>query len=221
MIKKKRRNEMKKNISIVLILVMTMLCLCSCQSDDGADYLVLVNKSNPIDSGFVNTISLTEAETVYEEGVLVENTALTAYQELKEVLLDEGIEIGIDSAYRSVEKQEEIMKEFTEEYGEEYAKATVAEPGTSEHHTGLAIDIVPRIDGEWVVENEDMMKETKVFAAIHEKLAEYGFIVRYPDGKESITGYSYEPWHLRYVGVDAAKEITDAGITLEEYLEKE
>jgi len=210
---------MKKLLCLGMIVVMAVVGLCGCGADK-ADYLVLVNKSNLIDSGFVDTIELVEVGTVYDSTAQIEAKALAAYEDLKAALLNEGVEIGIDSGYRSVEKQEQIMAEFTEKYGEEYAKKTVAVPGTSEHHTGLAIDIVPKVDGEWVVENEDMMKETEVFAVIHEKLAKYGFIIGYPEGKEDITGYSYEPWHLRYVGVSAAKKISAKGITLEEYLSK-
>ena len=110
------------------------------------------------------------------------------------------------------------MAEFIETYGEEYARKTVAEPGTSEHHTGLVIDIVPKVNGEWVVENDDMLKEMEFFDVIHKTMPVYGFILRYPSGKEDITGYSYEPWHLRYVGKEVAEEIYDRQITLEEYV---
>ena len=74
-------------------------------------------------------------------------------------------------------------------------------------------------DGEAINDNDTMLAETELFKKVHELIPEYGFILRYPEGKESITGYAYEPWHLRYVGVDVAKEITEKDITLEEYLE--
>ena len=80
------------------------------------------------------------------------------------------------------------------------------------------MDIVIRKDGVLIYENEDMIAEPEIFAKIHEKLADYGFILRYLEGKEDITGYGYEPWHFRYVGEDAAKKITEKGLTLEEYL---
>ena len=97
----------------------------------------------------------------------------------------------------------------------------VAVPGYSEHHTGLALDLYLNINGKDVYENEDMVKYPEVWAKIHKKLADYGFILRYLEGKEDITGYSYEPWHIRYIdNVDAAKEIAERGITLEEYLDK-
>jgi LAS superfamily LD-carboxypeptidase LdcB len=64
-----------------------------------------------------------------------------------------------------------------------------------------------------------MSAENEVFARVHKKLAEHGFILRYPEGKEEITGYGYEPWHFRYVGVEVAKAISESGLTLEEYLQ--
>ena len=76
-------------------------------------------------------------------------------------------------------------------------------------------------DGKAIYENDDMLKETEIFAKVHEKLSDYGFILRYPEGKDDITGYGYEPWHFRYVGsVDVAKGIMNKGLTLEEYLKK-
>jgi D-alanyl-D-alanine carboxypeptidase len=106
-------------------------------------------------------------------------------------------------------------------YGEEYTKNTVAVPGYSEHHTGLALDLYFILDGTTVYYNEDLVRYPEVWAKIHAKLADYGFILRYLEGKEDITGYSYEPWHIRYIDdVALAKEITARGITLEEYIEE-
>ena len=85
----------------------------------------------------------------------------------------------------------------------------------------LALDLYLRIDGKDVYKNEDMVLYPDIWAKIHEKLADYGFILRYLEGKEAITGYNYEPWHFRYLDdVKIAKEITSKGITLEEYLNK-
>ena len=98
-------------------------------------------------------------------------------------------------------------------------KQYVAVPGFSEHHTGLALDLYLIIDGKDVVLNEDMVQYPEIWEKIHAKLADHGFILRYLEGKEDITGYSYEPWHIRYIDDPAvAKEIMDEGITLEEYL---
>jgi D-alanyl-D-alanine carboxypeptidase len=88
-------------------------------------------------------------------------------------------------------------------------------PGTSEHETGLAID-VSGIDGKCAA--EDCFAGSKEAIWLTKHVAEYGFIIRYPDGKDAITGYKYEPWHLRYVGIDIATEISDNDSTLENYL---
>ncbi|MDO5475422.1 MAG: M15 family metallopeptidase, partial [Candidatus Saccharibacteria bacterium] len=104
-------------------------------------------------------------------------------------------------------------------YGKDYCERYLAKPGYSEHHTGLAIDIfVIQKNNRIVRDNDDMIADIGDFAEIHQLLSKHGFILRYPDGKEDITGYSYEPWHLRYVGEDAARVISECGITLEEYL---
>ena len=89
----------------------------------------------------------------------------------------------------------------------------VAPPGNSEHHTGLALDFVSNESTEL----NKSFADTKAAKWLLENAESYGFILRYPEGKEDITGYMYEPWHIRYVGVDIAKEITEAGITFEEY----
>lgn len=195
-----------------------MLC-ASCGQK--TDYLVLVNKSHPIDEAFAKQLELVTVDTVYDgEKTEVEKNAYAAYLSLQKALMEQGIEIGIDSAYRSVEYQKQIMQDFTEKYGEEYARNTVAIPGTSEHHTALAIDIVPKVDGQWKWENEDMMQLPELFAVIHKELPKHGFILRLLKGKEDITGYSYEPWHIRYVGsAEVARKISESGLVLEEYLE--
>lgn len=214
-------------LALMMVVVMASaialsVCSGSIETQEDATYapdcLVLVNKDHPISADYVDTIELVAVETVYGDECKVEKMAYSAYLDLKEALEEENVVIGVDSAYRSVEEQQRIMDEFTEQYGEEYAGATVAQPGTSEHQTGLAIDIVPMVSGIWVTENEDMLKETDTFAIIHETLPKYGFILRYMEGKEDMTGYSYEPWHIRYVGVEAAQKIYDRQVTLEEYL---
>ena len=102
----------------------------------------------------------------------------------------------------------------------QYVKDYVATPGFSEHHTGLAIDICLLIGDRIVNQRNDLFNNKEIFAKIHKSLANFGFILRYPEGKEKVTGYKYEPWHIRFVGKEVAKEIYHQGLTLEEYLEK-
>lgn len=192
-------------------------------ADDGEtqsiDYMVLVNKLNPLPDYWEETVEIVHCENSFGDDVEVEKKAYDAYLALKADLETEGIFIDLDSARRSVADQERIMADFTEKYGADYAAKTVATPGYSEHHTGLALDLYLNIDGEDVYLNEDMVQYPEIWAKIHEKLPNYGFILRYLEDKEYITGYGYEPWHLRYIDdVDKAKEITEKGITFEEYL---
>ncbi|MBQ3094007.1 MAG: M15 family metallopeptidase, partial [Clostridia bacterium] len=96
------------------------------------------------------------------------------------------------------------------------AASEVACPGTSEHHTGLAVDLLH--EDCW--ELEEYWEDSEAFDWLMEHCADYGFILRYPKDARSITGVIYEPWHYRYVGVEAAKAIMSRGITLEEYLQE-
>lgn len=183
------------------------------------DYLVLVNKQHKLPADWESKVELVEVKNAFDEDIKVEKEAYEKYLQLRDALLKEWVDIELDSVYRSVSRQEELWKEFEEEYGIDYTKKYVAVPGYSEHHTALAIDICIKKDWELIYENDDMIAEKEIFAKIHEKLADYGFILRYLDGKDDITGYGYEPRHLRYVwNVKVAKEIMEKWLTLEEYL---
>lgn len=211
---------MKKYL-IGLLAVVCCLTLVGC-GKKGIDYLALVNKQNKLPDDWESTVELVEVKNAYDEDIKVEKKAYEKYLELKEDLAKDGITIELDSAYRSVQRQQDLWDEWSAdpEKGPEYVKKYVAVPGYSEHHTGIAIDICLRINGELVYENEDMIKEKELFAKIHEKLSKYGFILRYLEGKDDITGYSYEPWHFRYIdSPEIAKEIMDKGLTFEEYLQ--
>lgn len=186
---------------------------------DGIDYMALVNKTHALPADWEEKLETVHMTNSVGDDVEVEKKAYDAYLLLKADLEAEGIFVDLDSARRSVEAQQRIMDDFTEKYGADYAAKTVAKPGYSEHHTGLALDLYLIIDGKDVVLNEEMIQYPEIWAKIHEKLADYGFILRYLDGEEHITGYGYEPWHIRYIdNVDIAKEITSKGITFEEYL---
>ena len=188
-------------------------------SEAGIDYMALVNKLNPLPDGWEDSLETVTMTNSVGDEVEVEKKAYDAYLQLKEALEAEGVYVDLDSARRSVAKQQEIMDRFTEEYGADYAAKTVAEPGYSEHHTGLALDLYLIIDGQDVTQNEDMIQYPEIWEKIHAKLADYGFILRYLKDKEHITGYGYEPWHIRYIdNADAAKEIMSKGITFEGYL---
>ncbi|MBQ7505530.1 MAG: M15 family metallopeptidase [Ruminococcus sp.] len=225
--------SVKKFLAIFLIAVMAVSVFAGCSANnkatetkateaakaDSIDYMPLVNKTHKLPDNWeknLNTVTMTNS---IKDKVEVEKKAYDAYLKLKADLEKEDIYVDLDSARRSVKEQQRIMDDFTKEYGADYAAKTVAKPGYSEHHTGLALDLYLIIDGKDITENEDMIKYKDIWAKIHEKLADYGFILRYLDGSEHITGYGYEPWHIRYIdNVDTAKEITSKGITFEEYL---
>lgn len=185
-----------------------------------SNYLVLVNKQNKLPDNWEEIVEMVETKNGFGKILKVEKETLEKYNELKSDLLSEWVDIELDSAYRSFSLQNEFFEKFKEEYGEEYASNYAAPAGYSEHHTWLAIDIcIKKENGEIISENHEMIVELWVFDKVHKKLADYWFILRYIDGKEKITWYTYEPRHLRYIwDVNIAKEIMDNWLTLEEYL---
>jgi len=187
-------------------------------TQQGIDYLALVNKLNPLPAGWEDALETVHFTNSVGDDVEVEKKAYDAYLALKADLESEGVHVDLDSARRSVAEQQRIMDDFTAKYGADYAKKTVATPGYSEHHTGLALDLYLIIDGKDVTENAEMEQYPEIWEKIHAKLAAHGFILRYLNGDEHITGYGYEPWHIRYIDDPAiADEIMGRGITLEEY----
>lgn len=124
-----------------------------------------------------------------------------------------GINIIVDSAFRSGMYQQIILDNSIKEKSDEAYKL-VALPGTSEHQTGLAVDFAIYENG---IYNDDIKEEDKEAIWLKKNAWKYGFILRYPKGKENITGYNFEPWHYRFVGLELAKELYERDITLEEY----
>lgn len=181
-------------------------------------YLVLVNRDNKIDYNFILNVDLVSTKDIDGETIYLEKKTLEQYNKLKNFLYDKGFIIGISSAYRGIERQKEIFEEFCVRYGEDYAHKTVAPVRCSEHHTGLAVDINLCIDGKWPNGNYELMDQESELVKIHKYLHKFGFILRYPKGKEKITQYDYESWHIRYVGEHVAKTIYEENITFEEYL---
>ena len=120
----------------------------------------------------------------------------------------EGLNIYFASGFRSYDYQSEIYNGYDSDYGQASADTFSARPGYSEHQSGLAID-VNNID--------DSFAGTPEAIWLAEHCHEYGFILRYPQGKQDITGYKYEPWHIRYVGTDLSYPIYESGLTVEEY----
>lgn len=179
-------------------------------------YRMLVDKEHPItDSSF----TIVEYSSTYPTNN--SNLELNTYQAwiaLQDYVRSHGYFIDIESAYRSKESQQQVMEEIIEKYGVEYASIYVAKPGYSEHQTGLAIDICMKKDGKWFTDFDEELQDC--YTLLKKVCSSFGFILRYPENKEDITGYPYEPWHFRFVGNSlVAKKIMENDWTLEEYLE--
>ncbi|MFS0859200.1 MULTISPECIES: D-alanyl-D-alanine carboxypeptidase family protein [Paenibacillus] len=129
----------------------------------------------------------------------------------------DDIELRAVSGYRSYQRQVSIYNNNVKTKGKEYTDRVSSVPGHSEHQTGLAIDVSSPSVGNAIEEVFGTSKEGQWLA---EHAAEYGFIIRYPQGEEAITGYVYEPWHIRYVGTDLAPDVVKSGLTLEEYFDE-
>ena len=179
---------------------------------------ILINKDNRIKKSYIDKVDLVATTDIEEKEILVEQETLYSFNRLKEYLKNINIEIGICSGYRTLEEQEKIENYYRKKYGQEYCDLYVAPAGYSEHHTGLAIDFYIKIDGKYPINDPEVYKDIDKYEEVSKYLKDYGFILRYPKGKENITGYAYEPWHIRYVGKFVANIIYSNNLTLEEYL---
>ena len=180
------------------------------------DKTILVNKSNPIPPGYRDSIEMVAVKVDEGFSVPLERETAERYLQMRRYLLSIGIHVEVVSGYRYQETQERIWNESVAAHGEEHTRRYVAMPGHSEHQTGLALDLTLYDARGEMVEDDDV----EAYAKLHPYFHEFGFIVRYPAGKEDVTGCQYEPWHIRYVGDEAAREIYESGLTLEEYVSR-
>ncbi|MBQ7136696.1 MAG: M15 family metallopeptidase [Bacilli bacterium] len=149
--------------------------------------------------------------------ILVEQETFENWNALVEDAKKQGFEFYISSGYRSYTYQEKVLKHYIEKEGVDAAIRRVAIPGTSEHQTGLAFDYFFVRDEE---NHYDMLEDDQEYQWIKNNAHKYGFIIRYPRGKENITGFNYEPWHLRYVG-GIATYLYENNLTLDEFVLKQ
>ena len=170
-----------------------------------ADGVLIVNKSYPVPSDYVPE-NLILAPGSSEEYLLPE--VCDAFREMSSAAWSEGLTLWVQSGYRSYQLQTRLYNNYVSQSGKEAADTFSARPGHSEHHTGLAFDL------NTITDSFAYTEEGKWVAANCHK---YGFIIRYPKYKESITGYKYEPWHLRYLGKELAEKVYNSGLCLEEY----
>lgn len=179
--------------------------------DCAGDFTAHINPPEPVTDNGITTVGdiliVNKRYSLprnYGSGLTSETVAA-----LNNMRIGSGYNMPIVSGFRSYESQERVFAGWCAQYGEEIASTLSARPGQSEHQSGLTMDITSLSqsygetgEGKWVAEN----------------CYKYGFIVRYPKGKDNITGYMYEPWHLRYLGKSTAKLVHDSGLTLEEFL---
>lgn len=180
--------------------------------------LLLVNKQHPIPEDYTFTLGTIKGVMKCDERILV------PLAELLEGAKEDGINLIVCSPYRDISRQEYLFDRKMKTYinnGYSYidaykeASSVVAVPGASEHQIGISIDI---ICDEYALLDEGF-GETKAGIWLRDNSYKYGFILRYPRDKEYITGIIYEPWHYRYVGIEAAKYIYEHNLTLEEFIE--
>ncbi len=227
-----------KKIELIVVLCLMIFILSACQNADNTNQinketysqsqkspkidkndwrLILVNQWNHIPNDYqVDTVAL-------KNGQSVDRRILDDLQDMMDACRNEGLSPLICSSYRTQEKQETLYNNKVKKYlnegysthsAKEEAAKWVAVPGTSEHQLGLAVDIVSK-DYQLLDKNQEATPEQKWLIA---NCYKYGFILRYPTEKTKLTGINYEPWHYRYVGKKAAKDITTRQISFEEYL---
>ena len=184
--------------------------------------LALINKENAVEEDYVpeELIYIDEsmrAEDRAPQYQRMQPEAAEAFEVLVNAAAAEDLTIKVTTAYRPYSYQADLYYYYLAVKGEEWTEKYSAPPGTSEHQTGLAADVsCPSINYEL----DSSFGETEEGKWLAKHAPEYGFILRYQEGKEDITGYAYEPWHIRYVGKEAAEVITEKGLTLEEFLEQ-
>ena len=186
---------------------------------------ILINKENLLPSNYIpkNLIILDNNENNFHNYVDPNLKPMVRADILKDLLnmfkeaQNNGYYIIVDSGYRSYSYQKNILDKKIKEVGEEKAYKIVAIPGTSEHQTGLCIDIAYLYNE---IYNDNVTENDEEVIWLIENCYKYGFILRYPKGKEEITGYIFEPWHYRYVGKKLAKTLHKNNETLEEYYKR-
>lgn len=184
---------------------------------DFEDVDAIVNKDRSLPKDYVpsDLVKLTVPTVLANPEInQLRKVAADSLSALFETAKIQGVTLKARSGYRSYSTQNALYNGNVSTKGQEYASKYSAEAGKSEHQTGLAIDITSASAGD---ELTVAFGETKEGMWVKENAHTYGFIIRYPDGKEDVVGYAFEPWHLRYVGYELAKEIFDSGLTVEEF----
>ena len=183
------------------------------QTDTSKDYLILVNKYHQLEKEFTFDDIVPIGLQYAYDNQSARKEVLESFKDLWQAANKLDLSIIINSSYRDYDLQERLYNRYTDKYGREEADTFSAKPGHSEHQTGLALDVSA------FNSTMDNFEDTEEYKWLKDHAHLYGFILRYPKEKEHITGYSFEPWHYRYVGKEIAKEIYDLDITFDEYYE--
>jgi D-alanyl-D-alanine carboxypeptidase len=184
----------------------------------GAEPQCLVTKTVGLPSGYVpDDLTPLPGRLLASDGVRLRPPAADAVVRLIDAAGREKHTLFVLSGFRSYQEQERVLRDEVERFGKEKAEKQVAPPGHSEHQLGLAADITSGRDPYGLRSEFGEEPEGRWLAA---NAASFGFVISYPQGKEAVTGYIYEPWHIRYVGTPLAEEVAASGLTLTEFLPK-
>lgn len=181
-------------------------------SDTSYGKLMIANKYYSLSKDFSNDLVTLDKEYTRVAGAQLNREAYEAFKKLSDAAKEENLTILSQSAYRSYSTQLAIYNDYVSEDGQEWTDRWSARPGYSEHQTGLALDVLNKTN-----KSLGDFENTEEFSWMKENSYKYGFILRYKEETTMQTGYGYEPWHYRYVGIEAAKVIYDNNITFDEY----
>jgi len=182
------------------------------KTDTSLNERMLVNKFYHLDENYLPDDIVNVSNKYAYDGNRLRQDAYDAFIDMWNAATDNNIKLIINSSYREYEKQSSIYEDYKNWYGQTKADKQAARPGYSEHQTGLVVDVFSS-DNQLT----GTFKDSEGYKWLKENAYKYGYIERYPDGKEYLTGYEFESWHWRYVGKDAAKVIQNENITYDEY----
>lgn len=184
--------------------------------DDGNYLLALVTKETTLKSSYAPTDLLRIPDYMNPARELwLREEAFGQLEKLWQAAADDGVTLTIISAYRSYDYQQTLFQNYANNYGEESANRFSARPGQSEHQLGTTVDF-----GGTAVDLKAAYADTDQGRWLAENAYKFGFAMSYPEGKEEVTGYIFEPWHYRYIGPEAAAEWYEAGLSLKQFLQQ-
>ena len=183
------------------------------ETDISIPETMLVNKFHHLPSNYDENLNISSIKNWYTFGERkIIDYVYAAFIKMYDAAKEEGLDLIINSGFRTNEEQYKLYNDRKSKYGEEYADKYAARPLFSEHETGLALDIFT-----YKYRTTSSFEKSPEYEWLINNSYKYGFILRYPKDKEYLTGYSYESWHYRYLGIDLAKKVYESGLTYDEY----